>query len=112
LAGFKGIWARWTSVRNVKEGETTNDLFAFLTTEPNALVGSFHSKAMPVILTTQAEIDLWMTAPALEVLKLQRPVPDDALVIVAGGEKKDEGDLALRAGPPIRPPCPLILCAA
>ena len=36
LAFFAGIWTRWTSVRKVKEGETTNDLFAFLTTEPNA----------------------------------------------------------------------------
>jgi putative SOS response-associated peptidase YedK len=33
LACFAGIWTRWTSVRKVKEGETTNDLFAFLTTE-------------------------------------------------------------------------------
>jgi putative SOS response-associated peptidase YedK len=57
----------------VKEGETTNDLFAFLTTEPNALVGTFHPKAMPVIHTTQEEIDLWMTAPGLEALKLRRP---------------------------------------
>ena len=31
LAFFAGIWTRWTSVRKVKEGETTNDLFAFLT---------------------------------------------------------------------------------
>jgi len=29
-----------------------------------------------------------------EALKLQRPVPDDALMIVARGEKKDEGGLA------------------
>ena len=28
LAFFAGIWTRWTSVRKVKEGETTNDLFA------------------------------------------------------------------------------------
>jgi putative SOS response-associated peptidase YedK len=35
LAFFAGIWTRWTSVRKVKEGETTNDIFAFLTTEPN-----------------------------------------------------------------------------
>src|SRR3954468_17949273 len=26
LACFAGIWANWTSVRKVKEGETTNDL--------------------------------------------------------------------------------------
>ena len=28
LAFFAGLWTRWTSVRKVKEGETTNDLFA------------------------------------------------------------------------------------
>ena len=63
LAFFAGIWTRWTSVRKVKEGETTNDIFAFLTTEPNQLVGAIHPKAMPAILTTREEIDLWMTAP-------------------------------------------------
>ncbi len=30
LAFFAGMWTRWTSVRKVKEGETTNDLFGFL----------------------------------------------------------------------------------
>jgi putative SOS response-associated peptidase YedK len=38
----------WTSVRKVKEGETTNDLFGFLTTEPNDVVGPIHPKAIPV----------------------------------------------------------------
>jgi putative SOS response-associated peptidase YedK len=78
----------------VKEGETTNDIFAFLTTEPNKEVGAIHPKAMPVILTTRQEIGTWMTAPPREALKLQRPLPDDALMIIAHGEKKDEGDLA------------------
>jgi putative SOS response-associated peptidase YedK len=97
LACFAGIWTRWTSVRKVKEGETTNDLFAFLTTEPNTLVGTFHPKAMPVILTTQEAIDLWMTAPALDALKLQRPLPDDALVVVARGSKREGGKDDLEA---------------
>jgi putative SOS response-associated peptidase YedK len=85
---------RWTSVRKVKEGETTNDLFAFLTTEANKVVGAIHPKAMPAILTTRNEIDIWMTAPIAEVLKLQRPLADDALMIVARGEKEDLGGLA------------------
>ena len=58
LAFFAGICVQgWKSVRKVREGETTNDLFAFLTTEPNALIGKYHPKAMPVILTTPEEID-------------------------------------------------------
>ena len=89
LAFFAGIWTRWTSVRKVKEGETTNDLFAFLTTEPNAIVAPIHAKAMPVILTTQEEVDLWMTAPGKDALTLQRPLPDNALRIVARGQKQD-----------------------
>jgi putative SOS response-associated peptidase YedK len=50
---------------------------------------------MPVILTTREEIDQWMTAPAGEALKLQRPLPDGALRIVSRGEKKDEGGITI-----------------
>jgi putative SOS response-associated peptidase YedK len=89
LAFFAGIWTRWTSVRKVKEGETTNDLFAFLTTEANKEVGAIHPKAMPVILTTPEEIETWMNAGIADALKLQRPLPDGMLKIVARGEKKD-----------------------
>jgi len=95
LACFAGIWTQWTSVRKLKEGETTNNVFGFLTTEPNQEVGAIHPKAMPVILRTRAEIDVWMTAPAAGALQLQRPLPDDALVIVSRGQKQDS------AGPTI-----------
>jgi hypothetical protein len=87
LAFFAGIWTRWTSVRKVREGVTENDLFAFLTTEPNAVVAPIHPKAMPVILTTDYEIETWLTAPASTAMQLQRPLPDDALKVVARGEK-------------------------
>jgi putative SOS response-associated peptidase YedK len=92
LAFFAGIWTRWKSVRKVKEGETENDLFAFLTTEPNAVVKPIHPKAMPVILTTAYEIETWLSGPAKVALELQRPLPDDALRIVARGRKHDGQD--------------------
>ena len=66
-----------------------HELFAFLTTEPNATIAPIHPKAMPVILTTAAEVDLWLAADAQQALELQRPLPDDALKIVASGEKED-----------------------
>lgn len=90
LACFAGIWTRWTSVRKVREGETTNDLFGFLTINPNAEVGAIHPKAMPVILRTAEDMDTWMSAPPAEDLRLQRSMPDGSLRIVAHGQKADE----------------------
>lgn len=91
LFAFAGLWRPWTGIRGTKadpaEGE--HHLFAFLTCAPNAIVGPVHPKAMPVILTTAAEYDAWMTAPIPEALELQRPLPDGLLEIVARGEKQD-----------------------
>ena len=90
LAFFAGVWTHWTSVRKVKEGETSNDVFGFLTTDANAEVGAIHPKAMPVILTDPQDVETWMSAPTDEAMRLQRPLADGALTIVARGLKKDE----------------------
>lgn len=37
---------QWQSVRKVKDGLTTDDLYGFLTTDPNGLVKPIHEKAM------------------------------------------------------------------
>jgi len=98
LVFFGGIWVpQWRSVRKLKEGEVSADLFAFLTTEPNAEVAPIHPKAMPVILTEPEELEAWMTAPWSIAKDLQRPLPDGLLKIVGRG-KSDQPEEELPGG--------------
>lgn len=56
------------------------------------MVGPIHPKAIPVILTTSEEYDVWLSASTEEALNLQRPLPGDMLQIVAKGSKSDKRD--------------------
>ncbi len=83
LLFFAGIWVpQWESVRKVKEGLVTTDLFGFLTTDPNGIVGPIHQKAMPVVLRPGDEVEIWLSAPWEEAKHLQRPLPDTELTVL------------------------------
>jgi len=91
LFAFAGLWTPWRGEPGPKGApiEGNHELFGFLTTEANAVVAPIHPKAMPVILRSAEEADRWLEADTPEALALQRPLPDDALRIVAKGEKED-----------------------
>ncbi|AXQ95488.1 SOS response-associated peptidase [Cereibacter sphaeroides] len=79
---FAGIHVPgWTSVRKQKDRATTDDLFAFLITAPNAEVAAVPPKAMPVILTHPSEWKTWLEAGWSEARLLQRPLPDGSLLV-------------------------------
>ena len=69
LFAFAGLW------RPTPDGPR----YAFLTCEPNPLVGRIHPKAMPVILDTPAEATRWLSAGGDDAAAMQCPMAEEAM---------------------------------
>ena len=76
-----------THARHVVSGSTIR---GHSSPRTRTLFAPIHPKAMPVILRNEAEFEGWLTTPADVALALQRPLPDDEVMIVATGERQDD----------------------
>jgi putative SOS response-associated peptidase YedK len=64
LFAFAGIWTTFNGDRGTKSKPIPgpHQVYGFLTTEANSVVKPIHPKAMPLILITDEERDVWMRA--------------------------------------------------
>ena len=83
LFAFAGLWRPWHGMRGTSRNkvEGTHKVFAILTTAPNAVVKPVHSKAMPVIVKPE-DYTLWLEGKTDEALSLQKPWPDNGLILL------------------------------
>lgn len=92
LFAFAGLWRTYKGP--IKKDGPTVDLhvYSFMTTLPNALTASINHERSPVLLTTAAEQDTWLTGTTDEAFALVRPLAAEKLAIVQEGfDKKDLG---------------------
>ena len=90
LFAFPGIWRRWRGPIR-KDGPSVKiDVFAFLTTLPNSLVGTVNHERMPVLLTEEGEFETWLNGAPADAMRLVRSFdPDRMSIVQEGAEKQD-----------------------
>ena len=88
LFAFPGIWKRYNGPMK-KDGPTVEiDVYAFMTTTPNALTATIMHDRMPVLLSEEADFETWLSAPPEEAYRLVRTYDADRMRIVQSGKEK------------------------
>ena len=90
LFAFPGIWRRYCGPLK-KDGEPVEvDVYAFMTTEPNALTRSINHERMPVLLAGEEACETWLKGTPEEAYALARSFdPEHMRIVQSGTDKKD-----------------------
>lgn len=90
LFAFPGVWTRYRGPLK-KNGENVDqEVFAFLTTEPNELTQSINQERMPVLMSDPADFDTWLSGSTEDAFGLARSYAAEQMRIVQFGAERED----------------------
>lgn len=90
LFAFPGIWRRWNGPLKKDGPDVDVDVYAFMTTEPNALTRKINHERMPVLLSGDDAFETWLNGSVNEAHALARSYDAKKMrEVQAGAEKRD-----------------------
>ena len=90
LFAFPGIWTRYRGPLK-KDGENVDqEVFAFMTTEPNDLTQSINDERMPVLMSDPEDFETWLSGSTEDAFKLARSYAADQMRIVQYGAERED----------------------
>ena len=90
LFAFPGIWKRYKGPIKKNGDPVEFDVFAFMTTLPNALVSTINHERMPVILTEDKQFDTWLHGSTQDAMALVHSHDPERMRMVQSGFKKED----------------------
>lgn len=90
LFAFPGVWTRYRGPLKKDAAPVEQEVFAFMTTEPNELTASINHERMPVLLTDPADFETWLSAPTQEAFNLARSYAAEQMRIVQSGADRED----------------------
>ncbi len=74
-----------------KDGSLVDpEVFAFMTTEPNALTASINHERMPVLISDPADFETWLSSSSADAFKLAKSYADEQMHIVQSGTDRED----------------------
>lgn len=90
LFAFPGVWTRYRGPLK-KNGENVDqEVFAFMTTEPNELTASINHERMPVLMSDPADFETWLSGSVEDAFGLARSYAAEQMRIVQFGAERED----------------------
>ena len=82
MFAFPGVWTHYKGPMKKNGPPVDQEVFTFMTTEPNALTASINHERMPVLITDPADFDTWLSGSPEDAFKLARSYAAEQMRIV------------------------------